>query len=147
MSFIYMRMKNHFHIKGWALNLVMIQIRGPGKLVNGLFCSRRIDLTPRTSFLRPKTCYCKLLLQQQSLYRWPFLLYPPGISLSPVLPNETKYGKISDGADFANCKTYSFVMLTYAFWKTCAQGSEKTPRQPSPKAEFSLLWLRPHLAS
>ena len=28
MSFICMRMKNHFHIKGWALNLVLIQ--GPG---------------------------------------------------------------------------------------------------------------------
>ena len=25
MSFIYMRMKTHFHIKGWALNLVLIQ--------------------------------------------------------------------------------------------------------------------------
>ena len=25
MSFIYMRMKNHFHIKGWAFNLVLIQ--------------------------------------------------------------------------------------------------------------------------
>ena len=24
-SFVYMRMKNHFHIEGWALNLVLIQ--------------------------------------------------------------------------------------------------------------------------
>ena len=30
-----MRMKNHFHIKGWALNLVMIQ--RPGELGNGQF--------------------------------------------------------------------------------------------------------------
>ena len=28
MSFICMRMKNHFHIKGWALNLVLIQRSG-----------------------------------------------------------------------------------------------------------------------
>ena len=28
MSFICMRMKNYFHIKGWALNLVLIQRRG-----------------------------------------------------------------------------------------------------------------------
>ena len=28
MSFICMRMKNHFHIKGWALNLVLIQRLG-----------------------------------------------------------------------------------------------------------------------
>ena len=28
MSFICMRMKNHFHIKGWALNLVLIQRPG-----------------------------------------------------------------------------------------------------------------------
>ena len=28
MSFICMRMKNHFHIKGWALNLVLIQMPG-----------------------------------------------------------------------------------------------------------------------
>ena len=33
MSFICMRMKNHFHIKGWALNLVLIQrTRGTRKL-------------------------------------------------------------------------------------------------------------------
>ena len=33
MSFICMRMKNHFHIKGWALNLVLIQRpRGTRKL-------------------------------------------------------------------------------------------------------------------
>ena len=34
MSFIYMRMKTYFHIKGWALNLVLIQ--RPGELGNGL---------------------------------------------------------------------------------------------------------------
>ena len=34
MSFICMRMKNHLHIKGWALNLVLIQ--RPGKLGNSL---------------------------------------------------------------------------------------------------------------
>ena len=34
MSFICMIMKNHLHIKGWALNLVLIQ--RPGKLGNGL---------------------------------------------------------------------------------------------------------------
>ena len=32
-SFICMRMKNHFHIKGWALHLVLIQ--RPGELGNG----------------------------------------------------------------------------------------------------------------
>ena len=35
MSFICMRMKNHFHIKGCALNLVWY--RGPRELGNGLF--------------------------------------------------------------------------------------------------------------
>ena len=34
MSFICMRMKNLLHIKGWALNLVLIQRRGIGLLVN-----------------------------------------------------------------------------------------------------------------
>ena len=28
MSFIYMRLKNHFHIKGWALNLILIKSGG-----------------------------------------------------------------------------------------------------------------------
>ena len=41
MSFICMRMKNHltqnFHIKGWTLNLVLIQ--RPGELGNGLLVS------------------------------------------------------------------------------------------------------------
>ena len=35
MSFICMSLKNHFHIKGWGLNLVLIQ--RPGELGNGLF--------------------------------------------------------------------------------------------------------------
>ena len=34
MSFICIRMKSHFHIKGWAHNLVLTQ--RPGELVNGL---------------------------------------------------------------------------------------------------------------
>ena len=33
-SFMCMRMKNHFHIKGWALNLFWY--RGPGELGSGL---------------------------------------------------------------------------------------------------------------
>ena len=40
MSYICMRMKKHFHIKGWALNLVLIQSPGEGgggELGNGLF--------------------------------------------------------------------------------------------------------------
>ena len=40
MSFICMRMKNHFHIKGWALNLVLIQ--RPGELGNGLFAKLQL---------------------------------------------------------------------------------------------------------
>ena len=35
MNFICMKMKNQFHIKGWALNLVFIQ--RPGELGNGIF--------------------------------------------------------------------------------------------------------------
>ena len=32
MSFIYMRMKTYFHIKGWALNLVLIEARGNSEM-------------------------------------------------------------------------------------------------------------------
>ena len=39
MSFICKRMKNHFHMKGWALNLVLIQRSGGGgELGNGQLC-------------------------------------------------------------------------------------------------------------
>ena len=61
MSFICMTMKNHFHVKGWALNLVLIQRTGemaykavyPGSLPLGEFQGRDIcagtylvDLSP-----------------------------------------------------------------------------------------------------
>ena len=40
MSFTYMRMKNHFHIKGWTLNLVLIQRPGATRKWPTAFCAR-----------------------------------------------------------------------------------------------------------
>ena len=42
MSFICMRMKNDFHINGWAPTLVLKQLQRPGELENGLFPSNDI---------------------------------------------------------------------------------------------------------
>ena len=58
MSFICMRMKNDFHIKGWALNLVLIQ--GPGgtrkwPIVGLHVTSRRPCWWSRTKHLSPLT--------------------------------------------------------------------------------------------
>ena len=57
MSFICMRMKNHFHIKGWALNLVLIQRPGetrkwPIKLTNHIYFTKSLLLFPRPHFFK-----------------------------------------------------------------------------------------------
>ena len=52
MSFICMRMKNHFHIKGWPLNLVLIQ--RPRKLLRPSFFS---FLTWRIGCVSREICF------------------------------------------------------------------------------------------
>ena len=51
----------------------------------------------------------------------------------------TKYEKILDVADFANRETCSFISLNDAFRKTLLKAGKKTLRQPTTRAEFSLM--------
>ena len=55
MSFICMRMKNHFHIKGWALNLVLIQRPGG---------TRKWLIAERVHLTRPQSCLSLLLIDE-----------------------------------------------------------------------------------
>ena len=99
------------------------------------FPSRRIDFNHRTDFVRPKTCYCQ---QQSSQYP----IFPPQArdqSFTRVARNEKKYEKILDAADFARRKNYSFIRLNDAFRKTLLNAAKKTLRQPTVRAEFSLI--------
>ena len=67
MSFICMRMKNHFHIKDWAHNLVLIQ--RPGELGNGLFFLHIIFTLPMNekNHLIASLTYISTELYQASL--------------------------------------------------------------------------------
>ena len=97
--------------------------------------SCRIDFNPRTYFVRPKTCYC----QQQS---WQYPIFPSQArdqSITRVARNETKYQKILDAAVFARRENCSFIRLNDAFRKTLLKAAKKTLRQPTMRAEFSLI--------
>ena len=100
------------------------------------FPSRRINFTPRTYFVRPKTFCCQ---QQSSQY--------------PIISSQTrdqsfirvaKWDRIrEDVVDFANRETCSFVRLNDAFRKallkaTTKKKKKKTPRMPTKRAVFSL---------
>ena len=97
--------------------------------------SCRIDFNPRTYFVRPKTCYC----QQQSSQYPIFLSQARDQSFTCVAQNETKYQKILDAADFARCENCSFIRLNDAFRKTLLEAAKKALRQPTMRAEFSLI--------
>ena len=99
------------------------------------FWSRRIDFIPRTYFVRPKTCYC----QQQSSQYPIFPSQARDQSFTRVARNETKYEKILDAADFASRENCSFTRLNDAFRKTLFMAAKKTLRQPTTRAEFSLI--------
>lgn len=60
----------------------------------------------------------------------------PGISLYHVQPNEAKYEKILDTADFANSETCSFIRLYDAFRKSLLKAAKNTLRQPTRRVEF-----------
>ena len=60
-------------------------------------------------------------------------------SFSRVARNNTKYEKVLGAADFASRKNCSFIRLNDAFRKTLLKAAKKTLRQPSMKAEFSLI--------
>ena len=99
------------------------------------FPSRRIDFNRRTDFVRPKTCYC----QQQSSQYPIFPSQARDQSFTRVARNEKKYEKILDAADFATRENYSFIRLNDAFRKTLLKAAKKTLRQPTVRAEFSLI--------
>ena len=64
----------------------------------------------------------------------------PGISLSPVVArNETKYEKILHAADFARRENCFSIRLNDAFRKTLLKAAKKSGRQPTMRAEFSLI--------
>ena len=95
----------------------------------------RIDFNARTYFVRPKTCYC----QQQSSQYPIFPSQARDQSFTRVARNETKYEKILDAADFSSRENCSFIRLDDAFRKTLLKAAKKTVRQPTMRAEFSLI--------
>ena len=85
--------------------------------------------------MRPKTCYC----QQQSSQYPIFPSQARDQSFTRVARNETKYQKILDAADFARRENCSFIRLNDAFRKTLLKAAKKALRQPTIRAEFSLI--------
>ena len=61
MIFIIMRMKNNFHIKGWALNLVLIQ--RPGEILIGRCFGSEIDVGKSGWFLALASLFQALRLE------------------------------------------------------------------------------------
>ena len=61
------------------------------------------------------------------------------IGHSRLCQNETKYEKILDTADFASREDCSFIMLNDAIRKPLLKAAKKTLRQPTMRAEFSLI--------
>ena len=55
------------------------------------------------------------------------------------LSNEIKYQKILDAADFARHENCSFIGLNDAFRKSLLKAAKKPLRQPTMRAEFSLI--------
>ena len=98
--------------------------------------SRRIEFTHRTYFVRPKTFWCQQLSSQYPI----FLSQARDQSFTRVARTETKYEKILDAADFARRENCSFIRLNDAFRKTLLKAAKKTLRQPTMRAEFSLIW-------
>ena len=85
--------------------------------------------------MTPKTCYC----QQQSSQYPIFPCQALDQSFTRVAQNETKYEKILDTADFASREDCSFIMLNDAIRKPLLKAAKKTLRQPTMRAEFSLI--------
>ena len=97
--------------------------------------SCQIDFNPKTYFVRPKTRYCQ---QQNSQYP----IFPSQArdqSFTRVARKETKYQKILDTADFARRENCSFIWLDDAFLKTFLKAAKKILRQPTMRAELSLI--------
>ena len=95
--------------------------------------SRRIEYTPRTYFVRPKTCYC-----QQQISQHPIFPYQArDQSFSRVARDETKREKILDAADFANRENCSFIRLNDTFRKTLLNESRV---QSNTRADFKLTY-------
>ena len=85
--------------------------------------------------MRPKTCYC----QQQSSQYPIFPSQARDQSFTRVARNETKYQKILDAADFARRENRSLIRLNDAFRKTLLKAANKSLRQPTMRAEISLI--------
>ena len=60
-------------------------------------------------------------------------------SFSRVARNETKYQKILEAADFARRENCSFIRLNDALQKTLLKAARNILRQPTMRAEFSLI--------
>ena len=58
---------------------------------------------------------------------------------NPCSRNETKYEKILDAADFASREYCSFITFNDAFRKTLLKAVKNTLRQPTTRAEFTLI--------
>ena len=99
------------------------------------FPSHWVDFNPRTYFVRQKTCHCQQQSSQYAIFRY----QARDQSFTRVARNETKYEKILDAADFARRENCSFIRLNDAFRKTLLKAAKKTLRQPTMRAEFSLI--------
>ena len=112
------------------------------------FPSRRINFTPRTSFVRPKTFCCQ---QQSSQY--------------PIFPSQTRDQSFirvakwdetrEDVADFADRETCSFVRLNDAFRKALLKATTKSSKnahkesrvQWKTRADFKLAYTENYKGS
>ena len=84
-------------------------------------------------------CSIEGLEQQQSSQYPIFPSQARDQSFTRVARNETKYEKILDAADFARRENCSLIRLNDAFRKTLLKAAKKTLRQPTMRAEFSLI--------
>ena len=84
---------------------------------------------------KDQTCYC----QQQSSQYPIFPSQARDQSFTRVARHETKYQKILNVADFARRENCSFTRLNDAFRKNLLKAAKKTLRQPTMRAEFSLI--------
>ena len=168
MSFICMRMTNHLHIKGWALNLVLIQRPGG---------TRKWLIAERVHLTRPQSCLSLLLIRvgerdfliRRSARPWTgsIILRPAGkqgsIKNSPsafrVLNNHRREFIQDKNPYDARRKVkkdlalVALALLMYAFvrnqavwvastdktnWRIIIYVSGKLPTYPSPKSTLTL---------
>ena len=86
MRFFCMRMKNHFHIKGWARNLVLMQRPGGTRkwLIVSYFCSLFLNVVLLNLFFKYSLTYSR-----------PFSPFLPGIYTSETPIQFTPVGGLS----------------------------------------------------